>query len=497
MADPSATPSATPPDNPQAGLGYAHVQALQQALETRLQHLPEKQVLACSEATPLRQALQQMHERRVGSMLVVDGAGVPSGILTQRDVLARITLPQLQLDLPIGRVMSSPVFSLTVEQTLQDAALLMASRGVRHVPVTSAGRAVNIVSERDLFALQRLSLKDVGSGIRAATDLATLKEQAAAIRGLARNLLGQGVQARQLTELISHLNDLLTTRLVELTATRRGADLAQACWLSFGSEGRSEQTVATDQDNGLVFLSPQPAQDRPKWLALAAEVNDGLDACGYPLCKGGVMARNPECCLTPAEWRFRFLQWIEHGAPQDLLKASIYFDLRALCGNTDLAQPLLQLLQEAPPKVPRFIKQMADNTLRHGPPLNWRGALDTHDSHGEALLDLKLQGTTLFVDAARLYALAHGVAAVGTRPRLQAVAERLHVQPHEAEAWVAGFEFLQMLRLQVQFGVHGPLRANPNEIDTLRLHDIDRHMLREVMHLARSLQQRVEMDYQR
>jgi CBS domain-containing protein len=60
-------------------------------------------------------------------------------------------------------------------------------------------------------------------------------------------------------------------------------DLGQACWLAFGSEGRGEQTVATDQDNGLVFASTDPARDRSAWLAMAQEVNEALDACGYPL----------------------------------------------------------------------------------------------------------------------------------------------------------------------------------------------------------------------
>jgi CBS domain-containing protein len=389
------------------------------------------------------------------------------------------------------------VHVLTTGHTLQDAALLMSRHGVRHVPVTQDGRLVNIVSERDLFALQRQSLKQVGSGIRAAADLGTLKVLAGRIRDFARSLLGQGVQARQLTELISHLNDLLTTRLVQLVAQGRGADLSQACWLAFGSEGRGEQTVSTDQDNGLVFASEQPDIDRAKWMALAAEVNDALDDCGYPLCKGGVMARYPDCCLTADEWQERFLRWMEQGAPQDLLMASIYFDLRSLCGQLALAKPLQDLLSSAPAGRPRFIKQMADNALQRSPPLNWRGALDTRNEGGLALLDLKLQGTALFVDAARLYALAHGLPALSTRARLEATAPLLGVASQESKAWIAGFEFLQMLRLQRQLGAAPHDAGNPNEIDVGSLNDIDRRMLKESMRMARSLQQRMELDYQR
>ncbi|MDP2007344.1 MAG: DUF294 nucleotidyltransferase-like domain-containing protein [Rubrivivax sp.] len=470
------------------------------ALDARLSSLPHRQPLACSASTPLVEALAAMHARRVGSVLVLDTAQAPLGILTRHDILGRVTLPQRALDTPIGEVMSTPVHALTVGHTLQDAALAMARHGIRHLPVTEAGRVVNIVSERDLFALQRLSLKQLSTQIRAAADADALRHLAGEIRSLARNLLAQGVQARQTTELISHLNDLLTERLVQLVAARRGMDLAQACWLAFGSEGRGEQTVATDQDNGLVFHSRDPATDRLQWLALAREVNDALDACGYPLCKGLVMASNPECCLTPDEWRARFAHWIEHGAPEDLLKASIYFDLRPLCGNLTLAQPLQAMPAQEAARVPRFLKQLAGNTLRYRVPLNWRGALETQAVEGHDMLDLKLHGTAIFVDAARLFALAQGLPLLGTRERLEGAAPGMHVAAHESEAWVSAFEFLQGLRLRAQLAdghASAAPAANPNLIDVATLNDIDRRILKEAVRVARRLLQRVELDYGR
>ena len=469
----------------------------QQSLEAPLSSLPRKQSLVCRESTPLAEALAAMHERRVGSVLVLDDALAPQGILTRHDVLGRITLPQRALSTQIGEVMSKPVHSLTVDHTLQDAALLMSRHGVRHLPVTEQGRLVNIVSERDLFALQRLSIRQLSTQIRGALDVDTLRHLAGELRRFAGHLLGQGMMARQLTALISHLNDLLTERLLQLAAVRHALDLANACWLSFGSEGRREQTVATDQDNGLIFVSSEPEADRPRWLAMASDVNQALDACGYPLCPGQVMACNPACCLTADEWAYRFGEWIEHGAPEDLLNASIYFDLRPLGGQVALAQPLQALMLRQAAGSPRFIKQMADNVLRRRPALNWRGALDTLDHDGHAMLDLKLQGTAVFVDAARLYALAHGLPALGTRARLEAAAPLMHVAAQESESWIAGFEFLQMLRLQAQITGAGAAAANPNLVDTAALNQIDRHMLKETLRIARRLQQRITLDYQR
>jgi CBS domain-containing protein len=482
---------------------FASQTLAQQSLEARLSSLPPKQTLTFRDTATLAEALTSMHARRVGSVMVVDEAHAPLGILTRHDVLGRITLPQRALGTPISEVMSTPVHSLTVEHTLQDAALLMSRHGVRHLPVTEHGRLVNIVSERDLFALQRLSIKQLSTQIRSAPDVDTLRHLAGELRRFAGHLLGQGVMARQLTALISHLNDLLTERLLQLAAARHGLDLAKACWLSFGSEGRGEQTVATDQDNGLIFVSDDPHTDRPRWLLLAREVNESLDACGYPLCPGQVMASNPDCCLTAGEWSLRFSRWIEQGAPEDLLNASIYFDLRPLAGQAALAQPLQALLLRQAAATPRFLKQMADNVLRRRPALNWRGALDTQDRDGHAMLDLKMQGTAVFVDAARLYALAHGVPALGTRARLAAAAPLMQVEAQESEAWIAGFEFLQMLRLQVQIGSGGvdadagAGASNPNLIDTSALNQIDRHMLKETMRIARRLQQRITLDYQR
>lgn len=467
-------------------------------LDARLSGLPRRQPLACGPATPLAQALAAMHERHVGSVLVLDAAQAPLGILTRHDILGRVTLPQRALTTPIAEVMSSPLHTLTTEHTLQDAALAMARHGIRHLPVTEGGRVVNIVSERDLFALQRLSLKQLSTQIRAAGDEGALRHLAGEIRALARNLLDQGVQARQTTELISHLNDLLTERLVLLLAARRGMDMGQACWLAFGSEGRGEQTVATDQDNGLIFASRDPATDRPQWLALAREVNDALDACGYPLCKGQVMASNPECCLTEGEWRARFAHWIEHGAPEDLLKASIYFDLRPLCGNAGLAQALQALPAREAARVPRFLKQLAGNTLRYRVPLNWRGALETQTVDGREMLDLKLHGTAIFVDAARLFALAQGLPVLGTRARLEATAPRMNVAARESQAWVGAFEFLQGLRLQVQVAASGAAPAgNPNLVEVETLDDIERSILKEAVRIARRLLQRIELDYGR
>lgn len=472
---------------------YASHAIAEQTLETPLGTLAHRRPVSCDPTTPLHVALGTMHRERIGSMLITDPAGVALGILTRYDILARITLAQVPLEEPISRVMVQPVLTLSTEHTAQDAAMLMSRHGIRHVPVTEHGIAIGMVSERDLFAMQRQSLKSVSTALRSAKDVETLRIAARDISHLARSLLGQGVQARQLTAMISHLNDVLTERLLQLKATEHGVDLQRLCWLSLGSEGRDEQTIATDQDNAVILADDTPAKMRETIRAFAHDVNLALDACGYPLCQGGIMAGEASCCLTLAEWLHRFSNWVAQGSPQDLLNASIYFDFRPLAGDFALASTLRDSVIQSARNTPRFLKQMALNALARNAPLNWRGAIDTDD---KGMLDLKLQGTALFVDAARLYSLAHGIGATNTRRRLEAVGPLLQLAQTEYEAWVGGFEFLQMLRLRIQLEGQTSMQA-PNSLRVDSLNDIDRRILRESMRIARQLQQRMQLDYER
>jgi CBS domain-containing protein len=132
-------------------------------------------------------------------------------------------------------------------------------------------------------------------------------------------------------------------------------------------------------------------------------------------------------------------------------------------------------------------------------PLDWLGGIDTTRSKGRELLDVKLNGTMIYVDAARLYALANGAEAVNTRSRFEAVAGALRAPPREAEGWVGGFEFLQMLRLRRQIGDSGESGTvaddSPNQLDVSSLNDIDRRILKEALRVARRLQQRMQLDF--
>ena len=464
-----------------------------------LRHLREvisRTPVSCMPETPLRDVLKSMHDLRVGSMIVVDARGVPQGIFTSLDVLNRVAIPQLNVEVPISSVMSKGVITLEEEAPIVDAALAMVRHGIRHVVVTRDGRLAGVISERDLFGMQRTSLRRIVERVKAAATVPQLSAAAVDVRALARALLAQGVAAEQLTQMTCALNDSITQRVIEL-AVPKHALRGHWCWMALGSEGRLEQTLATDQDNALIFTTEGDVEAaRGQYLQFAQEVNLALDACGFPLCKGGIMARNPRWCLSLDEWRAVFSSWIRQPEPEALLNASIFFDFRALAGEASLVGELRATVLQAAAGNPLFRRAMAENALRAKPPLGLLRDFSPDDSEAfPGTLDLKACGARPFVDGARMLALARGLAATSTAARLRGATTTGALPQAEAAAMVDAFHYIQMLRLRRQYLEQGIVPGAENRIDPARLNVIDRRILKEAFRQASVLQERLRLDY--
>jgi CBS domain-containing protein len=475
---------------------YATAASGQQSLEKPLSSIIQRKPVTCTPDTPLESALETIQANAISAIVVAEN-DKPVGIFTVRDLIGRVVLPGTPLDTPIRQLMTSAPKFLAPSDHAFEAALLMAQGGFRHILVVDKGHLVGVVSEKDLFSLQRVGVTRISAHIRAAEELKTLQDAAADIRLLAHNMLAQGVTSEQLTQLISTLNDLLTSRIIELQLARDpAAAKIEFCWLALGSEGRLEQTLNTDQDNGIIFVIP-PGQDaasvRTTLLPFAKRVNDDLDACGFPLCNGMVMASNPKWCLSLDEWKTTFDNWIYHGDPRALLYSTIFFDFRPLFGAEHLGVALREWLTAEARKNSRFLHQMTVNALRNRPPLGLVRDFVTGDGN---TLDLKLNGITPFIDAARIYSLAKGVAETNTLLRLRGIAPLLNIKPQDAEAYGDAFLFIQLLRLRLHHEQSEQGEALSNKIDPDQLNDLDRRILKEAFRQARKLQTKLGVDYQ-
>ena len=482
----------------QLAVQYGQRAAEQQSMTSSLAELLRRAPVTCRADAPVRNALMAMNEAKVRTVVAVDDEGRPAGVFTLVDLLRRVALPERSLATPLAEVMTTPVVTLEAGATAHEAMHAMAERGIRQVVVVDGGRVKGVVNERDLFALQRVSMRQVIEVLRGADSIDDLARAAEDIRGLTRNLIAQGVGAEPLTRTIASLNDGLTRRVLDLCAQHHELAGIDWCWLALGSEGRGEQTLATDQDNAIVFHPAEPAEleaERERLMAYAAEVNDALATLGFPLCTGGVMAREREMCLSQDEWKARFLGWLSAPTPEALLSANILFDFRAIHGNATLADALRSWLLAYSGESRVFLRLLVQNALQASPPLGLIRAFATDDDPPHrGTLDLKVRGTRMFVDAARAFALGLGLPDCGTAARLRTAGAKLGIEPRHVEATIDAFQFLQFLRLRLQD--QATSHATANRLDPDTLNEVDQRMLKETFRQARKLQQRLEQTFQ-
>lgn len=442
----------------------------------------------------IRDALKRMDAERVGAVVIADPALRPLGVMTLRDMIERVVLPSSDLDVPVVGVMTGGVVALPGDASPHLARLMLAKHGLRHLVVTDgAGRLAGVLSRSDLYASRFAGSDDLIESIQAARCVGSLAQAAGRVREAAAAMVELGEGGGAVGEWIAMLNDLVVQAAIDLAEAEIDIPLVPWCWLAFGSEGRLEQTLATDQDNGLIFAcgaDDDPEALRKGFLPFARRVNELLDACGFPLCKGEVMAGNPRWCLSLGEWRACFAGWMRSGTADDLLNATIFFDFRPLAGDWQLAAALQRWLLGLAADTPLFLRFMATNALLGGPPL---GVIrDFSVDRETGLIDLKRDGSRLFVDAARIYALALGIGETATVSRLQAAGEALKWPRREVRALLDAFGFIQQLRLASPREPGGAA----NQIAPASLSELERAFLKESFRQARRLQQKLQVRYQ-
>ncbi len=339
------------------------------------------------------------------------------------------------------------------------------------------------------------TLRYLGRAAAGAGDVNAAASVAREIGHFGGNQIGRGWSGQLLTRTVSELNDMIVRRVIELTAAEHRLPPVPWCWLALGSEGRFEQTFITDQDNGLIFSATGPQEAdalRELFLGFAQKVNRHLDHCGFSLCPGLMMAGNPKWCLSLEEWRDCFTDWVRKPAPLALMHSTIFFDLRPLYGDFSLARKLQSDLLLMTPDAPAFLHLMAANALQVEPALSFRGELAAHDEKG---IDLKKNGVRLFVDAARIFALAAGVGEVETRQRLSLSGAHAGLQPEVVASAIASVSEIQRLRLEHQVATIRAGGIPDNHVQPEHLNEFDRAVLREAMRQVKHLQQRLKLNY--
>ncbi len=472
----------------------------QHTLDTTLGELLLREPVTANPHMPLYQGVRLMDEQQVGSLPVINEAGFPIGIFTLRDLRAVIASPKADLNQPLAQVMTPAPHYLTPKHTAFDATLAMAEHHIAHICVVENKRLVGMVSERDLFALQRMDLVHLARALRNAPTVAALVQLREEVEQLMQRMFTQGASPEQLTHLITLLNDHTSTRVIELKVAEHPAPLPEFTWLVFGSEARQEQTLYTDQDNGILFHAETQTEAeaiRRQLLPLAKAINEALHECGFTWCPGRIMASNPELCLSFSEWQQRFAGLVRETSPQNLLLSTIFFDFRGLWGSTEAVEQLRHQVLAQSKENPAFQRALAQSALQHRPPLGGLFRDFTLSKKGEHknTLNLKTEGLTPFVDGMRVLALSHGVAAVNTLERLRELKSRGVIDALDADAYAEAYHFIQLLRMQGHQEQRHAGKPFSNRIAPHSLNHLDRRILRESLRQAQRLQNSLSFRY--
>jgi CBS domain-containing protein len=461
--------------------------------------------VGCGPEASVAEAARLMTGRGVGSVIVVARSGAPLGIVTDRDLRIKVVAQGLASGTPVSAIMSSPLLSVDPGRPAFDALLEMTRRGIHHIGVVSGGRLEGVVSSHDIIMLQGTHPVGLVRDIEGQGMLDGLVETAPRVQGVVKWLAEAGAGAFDIGRIVAELNDRLVGRALELVqagleAQGHGRAPLPFSWLVAGSEGRREQTLKTDQDNGLVYADPSPALREAAadyFARLAGAMGETLIRLGFPPCPGGFMASNPRWCQPDSAWRRYFTGWMETQEPEQVLHASLFFDLRPVAGDEVVGRALWEWVCEQAPSKRLFLGYMAKAALERHVPLGLFGGfvVERAGTHKDTL-DLKARGVFPVTQAMRVCALSLGLRETNTVDRLLASGREGLFSPREADDLRDAHEVIARLRLTHQLARLDVGAPPDNFINPETLGKADRLLLKEAFKTIAWLQRWIEDRFQ-
>lgn len=405
------------------------------------------------------EAVNRMARASSSAVIVTDSLGRPAGIITEQDIVRRVAC-RAAPDQSIETIMTTPVVSVTADDNLFHAILAMRRHRLRSIPVVDrAGVLAGLLElHQVLLSLSGLlPLLDPLAQHEGSDGLKRVKEGEA---GLARTLLQEGISVSQVQSLLTEINcelhrQALTHAIGEMAAAGWGEPPVTFALIVMGSVGRGESLLAPDQDNGFILADYADAEHSridSYFVPLAERFVHELDAIGFPLCLGNVMATNPVWRKRISEWRKQIVVWLRQRTETQLLLSDILIDFRHVWGDARLSEALRTDVTRAIAKNPTFVMDLFEIEADHTAALGWFGKLrserDKHDRPG--MINLKLRGSLPLVEAARLLSLKAGTSATPTLDRLDDLLAKgaLHTEDHDQLR--DAFQFISRLLLRQQ-----------------------------------------------
>ncbi len=429
---------------------YVDERLVGEVATTRLRQLVQREPVVVAPDASIADAATRMAEKRVSALLICDNETL-AGIVTDRDLRNRVVAARRAYEDPISTVMTPQPMTLDAEEMLADALLTMMRSNIHHLPVTSEGQPVGMVSLADLLRAESEHPIYMIGDVLKQPDPQSIANVCHNLPSLFLRMIDADATADQVGKVVTAVTDSVTKRLLMLGEQQLGTPPVPYAWLALGSQARQEQTVKTDQDNAIIMSDEATDADRKYFEELARFVSDGLALSGYPYCPGNVMATNEKWLQPLRVWKRYFDRWMTEPEPKALMYADIFFDLRFSYGEESLVDELKGWVSELARQNRIFLAMMARNAMTFTPPLGFfrQFVLERGGEHKETL-NLKLNGVIPIVELARIHSLASGELRVNTRRRLRGAARRGRLNRNDAKSLEDALELIDSTRLNHQ-----------------------------------------------
>lgn len=482
-------------------------------LTTRIRKLISRLPVMIETSATVQEAARLMTDRAVSSVLLVEpGDGQDSGemfnddagrqwrlagMVTDEDLRIQVVAAGAPPDTAVGELTRRRLVAIQSDESVNEAMLTMLRNHIQRLPVLHRRRPVGVVHLSDIVRYETNSSLYLVSNIFSRSTVRDLSRLVPEIRAAFVRLVDAGSSAQMIGDAMSSIGRSLMRRIIELAETELGPPPVSYCFMVHGSMARNDQSVITDQDNALVLHdSFDPTQHDPWFEALAKQVSDGLNACGYPYCKGDIMATNKEWRQPLAQWKRYFEQWITEPDPKRLLHSSIFFDLDAVFGEERFVEELQDLVVSRARNSPRFLAALARNALSRTPPLGFfRTFVLEQDGEHHKVINIKRRGVAPMTDLIRVHALAAGSRAQNNLERLQDIEQSGILPPGQVDKLRYALEFIALVRMRHQAFELKNDRMLDNAIEPDEIDSAARHNLKEAFQVLSNAQNFMRFRY--
>ncbi|MDM0115980.1 DUF294 nucleotidyltransferase-like domain-containing protein [Variovorax sp. J22R133] len=417
-----------------------------------------------------------MQANHSSSVLVRDGERL--GIFTNTGLQRAVVGGRSLADWPVRELATFSLVRIAPDAPLFDALALMIQHQVHRLVVSKDGHVVGLLEQLDLLSFLSNHSYLITVQIARAQDLDALRVEAEKITRFIALLYRGGTRVGQIGALVQALNAKLFERAWQLVAPPEV--VANSCLFVMGSEGRGEQLLKTDQDNGLI-LRDGSAMEAAVVEAACNRFSAALRDFGYPDCPGGIMVSNAAWRHSASDFAAVVRRWLRQPDANGLMALAIFIDAHAVAGDaallTGVQGEIDQLVAADDAWLGRFAAAIDAFPDAGGGWWN-RLLLGEHDKQA---LDLKKAGIFPVVHGVRSLALRDHVRATGTAARLDALVALGRLSQELANDLIDSLHFMMGLKLDAGLAELDAGHAVSGAISTGQLSSLERDLLKDAL----------------